>query len=270
MNGDKSCVEILLQYGADPDAADGDGKAPLMLAKEYGFIDIADLLKKSMLDKHKRELESKGVINWTANDVSEWVEAIGYPQYRNQSLHHHTRDLTLVFLRYSEPTTNIWSVQSLPGHNFTRHHITGRLLLQKLDMEVLKKELGIASYGARAQILERVQKVPKQKENSSNSMNTTIRSRCPLTLFFLYSLWALSSHKIIIIAFDISSTIDIGDKIVTIESSELKFFETLGKGVCSQQLVLIFSMLTLHQSRLLRGGETSIVERNRRCSQTYL
>lgn len=91
MNGDKDCVEILLQYGADPDAVDGDGKTPLIIARESGFGDIADILKKSMLDKHKRELESKGVINWTADDVSEWVEAIGYPQYRNQ-FHHHKRE----------------------------------------------------------------------------------------------------------------------------------------------------------------------------------
>lgn len=38
-------------------------------------------LEKATMNRRRALLEHKGVVNWTVEDVAEWVEAIGYPQY---------------------------------------------------------------------------------------------------------------------------------------------------------------------------------------------
>lgn len=165
MGGWLECVELLLAHGADPEAMDGEGRTPGHIAKEYSFDDLIDILNKAVREKRLEELEAKGVNSWTSKEVGEWIESVGYPQYKI---------------------------------NFTKNHITGSVLLQKLDMEVLKKELGITSYGARAEILDRIASIPYQRRKRALRPSSGIHN--------------------------------IGDKIVTIDHSELVLFESIGKG----------------------------------------
>jgi hypothetical protein len=76
--------------------------------------------------------------------------------------------------------------------NFTKNHITGSVLLQKLDMEVLKKELGITSYGARAEILDRIASIPYQRRaRRALRPSSGIHS----TLLRLLKLWTRATQR---------------------------------------------------------------------------
>jgi hypothetical protein len=130
-------------------------------------------LNKAVREKRLEELEAKGVNSWTSKEVGEWIESVGYPQY---STHTHpsgssSKDeaLTLLLLL-------LWAHTEI---NFTKNHITGSVLLQKLDMEVLKKELGITSYGARAEILDRIASIPYQRRKRALRPSSGIHSTPP-------------------------------------------------------------------------------------------
>jgi ankyrin repeat protein len=44
-NGDTDMVDVLLQYGANPDAENDDGKTPSAVAREKGHTRIVELLQ---------------------------------------------------------------------------------------------------------------------------------------------------------------------------------------------------------------------------------
>ena len=69
--------------------------------------------------------EVHGLYAWPANDVAIWLESIGYGQYRRE---------------------------------FHNNNISGRHL-QALSHQLLKNEIGVESYGHRADILDRVNKL---------------------------------------------------------------------------------------------------------------
>jgi SPRY domain/SAM domain (Sterile alpha motif) len=86
---------------------------------------------------------SRGLFAWPANDVAIWLESIGYGQYRKE---------------------------------FYTNNISGRHL-HTLSHQLLKNELGIESYGHRADILDRVNKLLatyKEKAGAEESTNSSI------------------------------------------------------------------------------------------------
>lgn len=87
--------------------------------------------------------ESRGLHVWPANDVAIWLESIGYGQYRKE---------------------------------FYNNNISGRHL-HSLNHQLLKNELGIESYGHRADILDRVNKLLstwKEKAGTEDSTNSSL------------------------------------------------------------------------------------------------
>jgi len=87
--------------------------------------------------------ETRGLYAWPANDVAIWLESIGYGKYRKE---------------------------------FYNNNISGRHL-HTLSHQLLKNELGIESYGHRADILDRVNKLLitwKEKVGVDESTNSSL------------------------------------------------------------------------------------------------
>ena len=146
-------------------------------------------LEKAIMQRRRNLLEQKELTEWSVDEVARWVESIGYPQY---------------------------------CENFRENHISGSML-QKVDMDVLRRELKIMSYGVRSKILEAVKNVlspssiSAQKSMSPSPFSSFSGSKKNSRAFFYEK--------------------GIGNTIVTIDYDELHMYETLGKGETSLQMI---------------------------------
>ena len=148
-------------------------------------------LEKAIMQRRRNLLEQKELTEWSVDEVARWVESIGYPQY---------------------------------SENFRENHISGGML-QKVDMDVLRRELKIMSYGVRSKILEAV-------KNVLSPSSISAQKSMSLPPFFFLSQGSTRKTHI-----PPSIKKGIGNTIVTIDYDELHMYETLGKGEISLQMI---------------------------------
>jgi SAM domain (Sterile alpha motif) len=120
--------------------------------------------------------------DWRVEDVARWLETRGF----DRDVCH---TFTGVFLLRLVQLMHIDHVQA-------DHKITGSVLL-KLNVDILKVELGISAYGTRAAIEEAVYELRQEGEYEWLVMNATCFFICPPRLTFTGSMrkHALSSRS---------------------------------------------------------------------------
>lgn len=134
-------AKLLIRLGANIQTLSKNNQSPLEDATKLGLGELAVLLRKAIIGSQLESLKRKPLSHWSAEDVSQWLTLIDFPQYRD------------VFLR---------------------NHITGTTLTA-LTVSTLKSELHLASYGHRTSIVASIKKlsIECQQIPSENHWNET-------------------------------------------------------------------------------------------------
>eukprot|EP01122_Echinamoeba_exundans_P015392 TRINITY_DN728_c0_g1_i1.p1 TRINITY_DN728_c0_g1~~TRINITY_DN728_c0_g1_i1.p1 ORF type:complete len:721 (-),score=143.90 TRINITY_DN728_c0_g1_i1:2567-4729(-) len=126
INNAKSLAEAILEPPGDkkwnPRLLSNVGLTALQLAEKERNLELATFLRDKQAQWLLTTLRQRPMSNWPQLDVADWIEAIGFRQYR---------DL------------------------FWKNNIDGNALL-RLDAESLKRDIGITSFGHREQIASKI------------------------------------------------------------------------------------------------------------------